>query len=44
MKPDLFDTGITLPLLGPLNFPAYFTMLSLSFGIGMWMVWREWIA
>jgi phosphatidylglycerol:prolipoprotein diacylglycerol transferase len=41
MRPILFDFGIDLPLLGPLNFPAYFTMLSLSFGIGMLMVWRE---
>jgi phosphatidylglycerol:prolipoprotein diacylglycerol transferase len=41
VKPILFDTGIDLPLLGPLNFPAYFTMLALSFAIGMWMVWRE---
>lgn len=41
MRPILFDSGIDLPLLGPLNFPAYFTMLALSFGIGMWMVWRE---
>jgi phosphatidylglycerol:prolipoprotein diacylglycerol transferase len=40
MKPILFDFGIDLPLLGPLNFPAYFTMLSLSFGLGMWMTWR----
>jgi phosphatidylglycerol:prolipoprotein diacylglycerol transferase len=41
VRPILFDFGIDLPLLGPLNFPAYFTMLALSFGIGMWMVWRE---
>ena len=41
MRPILFDTGLDLPLLGPLNFPAYFTMLALSFGVGMWMVWRE---
>ena len=41
MKPILYDFGIDIPFLGPLNFPAYFTMLSLSFGIGMWMTWRE---
>jgi phosphatidylglycerol:prolipoprotein diacylglycerol transferase len=41
MHPILFDFGISLPLLGPLNFPAYFTMLTLSFGAGMWMTWRE---
>ncbi len=40
MRPILYDFGIDIPLLGPLNFPAYFTMLSLSFGIGMWMTWR----
>jgi phosphatidylglycerol---prolipoprotein diacylglyceryl transferase len=41
VKPILFDFGFDLPLLGPLNFPAYFTMLSLSFAIGMLMCWRE---
>jgi phosphatidylglycerol:prolipoprotein diacylglycerol transferase len=41
MKPILFDFGFSLPLLGPVNFPAYFTMLTLSFAIGMWMTWRE---
>jgi phosphatidylglycerol:prolipoprotein diacylglycerol transferase len=41
MRPILFDFGINIPFLGPLDFPAYFTMLSLSFGVGMWMTWRE---
>jgi phosphatidylglycerol---prolipoprotein diacylglyceryl transferase len=41
MRPILVDFGVSLPLLGPLNFPAYFTLLSLSFAIGMWMTWRE---
>jgi phosphatidylglycerol:prolipoprotein diacylglycerol transferase len=41
MRPILFDFGINIPLLGPLDFPAYFTMLTLSFAIGMWMTWRE---
>jgi phosphatidylglycerol:prolipoprotein diacylglycerol transferase len=41
MRPILLDLHINIPLLGPLNFPAYFTMLALSFAIGMWMVWRE---
>ncbi|HEY0709650.1 MAG TPA: prolipoprotein diacylglyceryl transferase [Polyangia bacterium] len=41
MRPILFDFGIDIPFLGPLNFPAYFTMLTLSFALGMWMVWRE---
>lgn len=41
MRPILFDSGIDLPLLGPLDFPAYFTMLTISFCLGMWMTWRE---
>jgi phosphatidylglycerol:prolipoprotein diacylglycerol transferase len=41
MRPILFDTGINLPLLGPLNFPSYFTMLTLSFLLGVWMTGRE---
>ena len=41
MRPILFDFGFDIPLLGPLNFPAYFTMLALSFGVGIWMTWRE---
>jgi phosphatidylglycerol:prolipoprotein diacylglycerol transferase len=41
MRPILYDFGINIPFLGPLNFPAYFTMLALSFGLGMWMTWRE---
>lgn len=41
MRPILFDAQIDIPLLGPLNFPAYFTMLAVSFAIAMWMTWRE---
>jgi phosphatidylglycerol:prolipoprotein diacylglycerol transferase len=41
MRPILYDFGFDIPFLGPLNFPAYFTMLALSFGVGMWMMWRE---
>ncbi len=41
MRPMLWDSGIDLPLLGALNLPAYFTMLTLSFAVGMWMTWRE---
>jgi phosphatidylglycerol:prolipoprotein diacylglycerol transferase len=41
MRPILYDFGFDIPFLGPLNFPAYFTMLALSFGVGMWMLWRE---
>ncbi len=39
MRPILYDFGFDIPFLGPLNFPAYFTMLALSFGLGMWMLW-----
>jgi phosphatidylglycerol---prolipoprotein diacylglyceryl transferase len=41
MRPILYDFQIDLPLLGPLNFPSYFTLLSLSFVIAIWMTWRE---
>jgi phosphatidylglycerol---prolipoprotein diacylglyceryl transferase len=41
LRPILYDFGFDIPLLGPLNFPAYFTMLALSFGVGMWATWRE---
>jgi phosphatidylglycerol:prolipoprotein diacylglycerol transferase len=41
MRPILYDFGVDIPLLGPLNFPSYFTMLTLSFAIGMWMTYRE---
>jgi phosphatidylglycerol---prolipoprotein diacylglyceryl transferase len=41
MRPILYDFGIDIPLLGRLDFPAYFTLLALSFAIGMYMSWRE---
>lgn len=41
MRPILYDFHVEIPLLGPLNFPAYFTMLTISFCIGMWMSYRE---
>lgn len=41
MRPILYDFGVELPLLGPLNFPSYFTALALSFAIGMWMTSRQ---
>ncbi|MCG5051910.1 MAG: prolipoprotein diacylglyceryl transferase [Myxococcales bacterium] len=41
MRPILYDFHIDLPLLGPLNFPSYFTMLTLSFLLGLWMTARE---
>lgn len=41
MRPVLYDFGFDLPLLGPLNFPSYFTLLTLSFLVGMWITWRE---
>ena len=41
MRPILVDFGIDLPLLGHLDLPSYFVMLSLSFVIGAWMTRRE---
>jgi phosphatidylglycerol:prolipoprotein diacylglycerol transferase len=41
LRPILYDFGVEIPLLGKLNFPAYFTMLTVSFGVGMWMTWRQ---
>jgi phosphatidylglycerol---prolipoprotein diacylglyceryl transferase len=41
MRPILLDFGFSLPLLGPVNFPAYFTLLTISFIVGMWMTKRE---
>lgn len=41
MHPILIDFGVDLPLLGRLDLPAYFALLSLSFVIGAWMTRRE---
>jgi phosphatidylglycerol:prolipoprotein diacylglycerol transferase len=41
MRPVLVDFGIDIPLLGHLDLPSYFVMLSLSFIIGAWMTRRE---
>lgn len=41
MRPILVDFGIDLPLLGHLDLPAYFVMLSLSFIVGALMTRRE---
>jgi phosphatidylglycerol:prolipoprotein diacylglycerol transferase len=41
MRPILYDFGFEIPLLGPLDFPSYFTMLTLSFLVGIAMTWRE---
>jgi phosphatidylglycerol:prolipoprotein diacylglycerol transferase len=41
VHPVLYDFQFSVPLLGPLDFPAYFTLLSLSFAVGMFMTWRE---
>ena len=35
MRPILLDLGFEIPFLGPLTFPAYFTMLTLSFVIAV---------
>ncbi len=39
MKPVLF--GFQLPLLGQLDFPAYFTLLTIGFGLAMVLTVRE---
>jgi phosphatidylglycerol:prolipoprotein diacylglycerol transferase len=41
VRPILYDFHVDIPFLGPLDFPAYFTLLTLSFAIGMLMTWRE---
>ena len=39
MKPILF--AFSLPVIGEVTFPAYFTLLSLGFGMAMWITYRE---
>jgi len=41
MRPILIDFGIDIPLLGHLDLPSYFVLLSLSFIIGAYMTRRE---
>jgi phosphatidylglycerol:prolipoprotein diacylglycerol transferase len=41
VRPILVDFGIDIPLLGHLDLPSYFVMLTLSFVIGAWMTYRE---
>jgi phosphatidylglycerol:prolipoprotein diacylglycerol transferase len=41
MRPVLVDFGVDLPVLGHLDLPSYFVMLTLSFIIGAWMTRRE---
>jgi phosphatidylglycerol---prolipoprotein diacylglyceryl transferase len=41
MRPVLIDFGIDVPLLGHLDLPSYFVMLTLSFVIGALMTRRE---
>jgi phosphatidylglycerol:prolipoprotein diacylglycerol transferase len=41
MRPILVDFGVDLPVLGHLDLPSYFVMLTLSFIIGAWMTRRE---
>lgn len=38
MKPTLFE--FHLPIFGEITFPAYFTMLTLAFFVGLWMLER----
>lgn len=39
MKPVLYF--FDAPLLGRVEIPAYFTLLTIGFGLAMWMTWRE---
>lgn len=39
VRPILFS--FHLPLVGEVSFPAYFTLLTVGFGVAMWMTWRE---
>ena len=41
MRPILVDFGVDLPILGHLDLPSYFVMLTLSFIIGAYMTRRE---
>ncbi len=41
MRPILVDFGIDIPLLGHLDLPSYFVMLTLSFVVGALMTRRE---
>jgi len=39
LKPVLYF--FDAPLLGRVEIPAYFTLLTIGFGLAMWMTWRE---
>jgi phosphatidylglycerol---prolipoprotein diacylglyceryl transferase len=41
VRPILVDFGIDIPVLGHLDLPSYFVLLTLSFVIGAWMTYRE---
>jgi phosphatidylglycerol:prolipoprotein diacylglycerol transferase len=41
VRPILVDFGIDIPVLGHLDLPSYFVMLTLSFIVGAWMTRRE---
>ena len=41
MRPILVGFGIDIPVLGHLDLPSYFVLLTLSFIIGAWMTYRE---
>jgi phosphatidylglycerol---prolipoprotein diacylglyceryl transferase len=41
MRPILIDFGVDIPVLGHLDLPSYFVMLSLSFVVGALMTYRE---
>jgi phosphatidylglycerol:prolipoprotein diacylglycerol transferase len=39
VQPTLYS--FHLPLVGEVTFPAYFTLLTIGFGVALWMTWRE---
>ncbi len=41
MRPTLVDFGIELPLLGPLSFPAYFTLLVIGFACALHLTAKD---
>jgi len=40
VRPDLIKTGLSIPFLGPLELPAYFTAVSIGFILAIFLVWR----
>ena len=39
MRPVLW--GVDLPFVGEFTFTAYYTLLTVGFGLAIWLMWRE---